>query len=853
MANSNPPNMILAIKSISSKITDETKHERITCADLQSVNNYFEIVRHNQPQRVFIDLDGEIFDKTENDFYDLNKKIQNALMSYDPLSGIRTSSKYQAKIYTYNKDTKQTEIKIKNKISFVILYKKMTADVATMREWIIKEELPRLQTLFQGIIPITTYQAPDQINIDTSVYPHVDKTHKMRCPNAYKNYQDKTRISKIIKGDLSENIIQNVTNCEIIPPIVQIIPHVEVQQVPISSTTQQTTQSAKIITTDFNVVLREVCDTIPHNKWYNTPDWININFIWKNEGWDYKVFDEFSKKYGGDKYHEKNNKRIWEGIQKKSGLTQATLWEWLKQVNKDKFNDLQFKRSDFYLMIENNVNNLDLAILYYNIQPNKYAYSKVSKWWEYRPSNILVNTGDEKPTSLINNIGFTLREYFNEQRKLLNPDDKEFKEKNECIMKIYSKLGQSSFCKGVIDFLPDLYYNDKIEEMVDRNTNVIAFNNMLYDLETNEFRNIKPDDYVCRTCGYDINTKKDPTTRDEITKIIEGIFPDKDTREYYLKATALSFFSNRFENFYVLTGKGRNGKGVLDKLIKVALGKYHYTAEPTFLTTIIRAGVPNPTLSECNGIRYLSVAEPDNGAENCCLNVEFVKGLTGRDKITSRGLYEKNKTFENTFSVFLQCNNKPTLNKLDKAIVERLKCIPFTERFLSNPDLTDDHQHPVNDKLKDVVGSQKYINEFMLYMFEIAFANKNIEGCDFKVSELCKQSTDEYVEENNAFKFWFNSKYQKQVMPSKEEWKKMTKEDQEKYKIKTRTSALLNEYNEGKQKHEHITSKKLRNALSFNDIEVHTSSGISVIKGYEHKPEEVEENPINKIINDLDK
>lgn len=852
MANttSSPSPMLLVIKSVSSKITDTTKHERITCANLQSVNNYFEIVRHNQPQKVFIDVDGEMFDIGESDFYALNKKIQDALMSYEPLCGIRTSSKYQAKIYTYNKETKETELKIKNKLSFVILYKKMTADVATMKEWIIKDELPRLQALFQGIIPISTSSAQNQINIDTSVYPNVDKLHKMRCPNAYKNWQDKSRISKIIKGDLSENVIQDTTGCEIIPSKIQSPPHVEIQQIPTSSTSQQPTLSKKIITNDFNEVLRELCNKIPHNKWYNTPDWININFIWKNEGWDYKIFDEFSKLYGGDKYHEGNNKRIWEGIQKKSGLTQATLWEWLKHVDREKFNDLQFKRSDFYLMIENNINNLDLAILYYNIQPNKYAYSKVSKWWEYRPSNILVNTGDEKPTSLINNIGFTLREYFNEQRKLLNPDEKEFKEKNECIMKIYSKLGQSSFCKGVIDFLPDLYYNDKIEEMIDRNTNIIAFNNMLYDLEKNEFRNIKPDDYICRTCGYDINTKKDKETRDEIVKIIEGIFPDKDTREYYLKATALSFFTNRFENFYVLTGKGRNGKGVLDKLIKVALGKYHYTAEPTFLTTIIRAGVPNPTLSECNGIRYLSVAEPDNGAENCCLNVEFVKGLTGRDKITSRGLYEKNKTFENTFSVFLQCNNKPTLNKLDKAIVERLKCIPFTERFLQNPDPTDEHQHPVNDRLKDVVGTQKYINEFMLYMFELAHENKNIKGSEFKVSELCKQSTNEYIEENNAFKFWFDTHYQKKTMPDKDKWKKMSAEEKDEAKGKIRTSVLLNEYNEGKPKHEHITARKLKNGLSFNDIEIHTASGISVIKGYEKK---VEEEPENKIIHDLDK
>ena len=443
-----------------------------------------------------------------------------------------------------------------------------------------------------------------------------------------------------------------------------------------------------------------------------------------------------------------------------------------------------------------------------------------------------------------------MRDYFNEQRKLLNPEDKDFKERNECIMKIYSKLGQSSFCKGVIDFLPDLYYNEEIDDKIDANTNVIAFQNMLYDIEKNEYRRIKPCDYICRTTGYDFVNLPDPETREELETIIKSIFPDEETRKYYLKATALSFFTNRFEAFYVLTGKGRNGKGVLDNLIKKALGKYHYTAEPTFLTTTIKAGVPNPTLAECNGIRYLSMSEPDTGAENCVLNVDFVKGLTGRDNISCRGLYEKNKTFANRFTTFLNCNNPPSFNKIDKAIVERTKCIPFTERFVANPDLTDDHQHACNDKLKDILTEQKYINEFMIWMFEIAHANKDITQAQFQASKLCKERTDEYIEENNAFKFWFMDKYQKVVPP--ENFKDLKKEEREKYIIRTKTSTILEEYNSGKPKHEQISSRKLRNALTFNDIEVQTYNGSPIIKGYERKPEEDEKKPVQQLLNSLD-
>ncbi|ULY68422.1 primase-helicase [Essdubovirus chlorellae] len=836
----------LAIKGKTTNMNTKSKHEQITTAQLSKPNCYYEIVEEIKNQRVFIDLDGS-FEGSVEDFNILNKKIETALLSYEPLAGVRTSSMYQAQVYRWNDEIKKNElIEIVNKLSFIITYRRMTADVATMKEWIINEELPKLQTLFQGIIPISTKTKVNAIKIDTGVYSH----HKLRCPNAWKETEQKERTYKVLKGTLEENIIQNPTGCEMIESIVKVQPEPKPKAQPTNNFPVNPSENV-IVVNDFNEVLRALCDKIPHEKWYDYNDWLQINFIWKNEGWDYKIFDEYSKLYGAEKYHENRNKQIWEGIGKKKGLTQATMWEWLKKANLTEFNNLQSKRSDFFLMIENNVNNLDLAVLYYNLQPSKYAYSKTSKWWAYRHTNILVNTGDEKPTSLINDIGYTLRDYFNEQRKLLNPDDKDFKEKNEAIMKIYSKLGVSSFCKGIIDFLPDLYYSEEIDDKIDANTNIIAFNNMLYDLTKNEYRRIKPSDYICRTTGYDFVNIPDPETRKELESLFVSIFPDEETRNYYLKATALSFFTNRFQAFYVLTGPGgRNGKGILDGLIKKALGKYHYTAENTFLTTTIKAGVPNPTLAETNGIRYLSLSEPDNGSETCVLNVDFVKGITGRDPLTCRGLYEKNKTFENRFTTFMLCNIPPAFNKIDKAIIERVKCIPFTERFLANPDPSNPHEHPCNDKLKDILAEQKYINEFMRYMFEIAYANKDISLTEFQVSQLCKERTNEYIEENNTFKFWFQEKYQRVVLPNN--FKELKKEEREKYIIRTKTSTILAEYNEGRPKHEQISSRKLRNALTFNDIEVQTYNGSPVIKGYERKPEEEEPKPVQQLLNSLD-
>jgi phage/plasmid-associated DNA primase len=847
---------ILAIKNIFSEITDETKHELITCADLQSVNNYFEIVRHNQPQRVFIDVDGEMLDINESDFYSLNQKIQDAFMSYEPLCGIRTSSKYQTETYTYNKYTKETDIKIKNKISFVILYKKMTATVATMKEWIIKDELPRLQALLQGIIPISTSSADNQINIDTSVYPHVDKLHKMRCANAYKNYQDKSRISRILKGKIEENVIQNIDNCIEITPFKQPDPEIKIKikedkpkpkknQVVDIEDSEDSEEPKKPMT--ITPIIRQVCENIDKKKWTDYNDWLKILFIWKNENWNYEDFNTLSQNFGGKKYNEECNEIIWNKTQKKKGLTQATLWLWLKEFNLSLFKSLQPKREDFYKLIIEGESHLDFAVLFYNLEPSKYVFSHKTKWWEYNQQNILVHTGDDQPVGLKNNVAGYLRDYFNEQRKYLDMNDKDYEKRNTAINNIYKKLGNASFCKGIIEFLPSLYLNSKFEDLIDNNRYLLAFDNCVYDIKTNKERPIEPTDYISKTCGYDYIHKSNPEIRKELDKLFESIFPDVETREYYKKITALSFFFNNFESFYVLTGSsGRNGKGVLSSLIRKSLGQFFYTADPTFLTSVIKYGVANPTLSQCKGVRYLSVSEPDTGASVCNLNVELVKSLTGCDPITTRGLFQSNQTFENHFSVFLQCNQKPTLDKLEPAIIERLKCIPFTQTFISNPDPSNPNEHYGNCKLKEQIQEPKFINEFMNCMLEIAYINKDLEKHDIKISSLCKESLNEYVEENNVFKFWFESNYKKIVIPIN--FKDLEKEEQKKYIIRTKTSTILTEFNGDKERNEQITAKKLRNAMTFNKINIEIYNGSSVIKGYERIEEEED-----KKINDLDK
>ena len=176
------------------------------------------------------------------------------------------------------------------------------------------------------------------------------------------------------------------------------------------------------------------------------------------------------------------------------------------------------------------------------------------------------------------------------------------------------------------------------------------------------------------------------------------------------------------------------------------LGNYYLTADNTFLTTVFRSGQANPILANSKGARFLLVSEPDNGTAECTLNLDFVKSMTGNDEITARKLFEDNITFRPFFSLTLQCNQKPKLNKVDKAIEERLKIINYPFTFVDNPKLSNERKKDNN--LKDMITEPEFINEFINMLFDVANENKKINYIELPEEVL--RENREYIDENNS-------------------------------------------------------------------------------------------------------
>jgi len=234
-------------------------------------------------------------------------------------------------------------------------------------------------------------------------------------------------------------------------------------------------------------------------------------------------------------------------------------------------------------------------------------------WYAYNDNNILLEYGQNSPTQLLNDISNKIHEWLNSLKNSINLTDEAKTEKFKMITKAYNKIGMSSFIKGTIDFLKNLYNVEKLEDKIDANKNIISFENIVYDLEFEDFREIRHEDYIIKNTKYSINKKSNSKIRERINKLLYSIFENEGVINFWKISTALSLFGRSFESLYIHTGRGRNGKGVLSTLLKSLLGDYFLTTDNTFLTTIFKSGQANSTLAQSKGVRFLLVTEPDNG------------------------------------------------------------------------------------------------------------------------------------------------------------------------------------------------------------------------------------------------
>mgnify|MGYP002477959707 CR=1 FL=1 len=380
------------------------------------------------------------------------------------------------------------------------------------------------------------------------------------------------------------------------------------------------------------------------------------------------------------------------------------------------------------------------------------------------------------------------------------------------ISKAYIKFGSKDFCSGVISFLSSFYNDERLDEKMDKNSKLFAFTNGVYDLEKLAFRSIVPTDYISITTGYEYDSQSNPDIRRQLKAFFFSLFEDEQTSTYLLSILASCLLgANKFQEFYVFTGSGGNGKSIVTTFMKYVFGLYVVSVEPSLLTKQTEGPErPCASLVASKYSRVMICTEPEASDK---LQVALLKKMTGGDPISVRTLNSKYMhTFVAMFIPFISANDIPALSKIDGGIQRRMKVLKFP--FAFKKECVADFHRRADFDLESKLNTPEWRNEMMLILMEIYPALKTAPTCP-----AVEEQSKDYLDENNPLKEWLAEHYilggDNGILPR--ELKRSYLED-------TRL--------------ENIDDKKFSQLLGFNSITKKKSNGVMKYIGLTRKQEQ---------------
>lgn len=233
------------------------------------------------------------------------------------------------------------------------------------------------------------------------------------------------------------------------------------------------------------------------------------------------------------------------------------------------------------------------------------------------------------------------------------------------VLEIGAALEQ--FAVTVTDLDPDPY--------------LLNCSNCTLDLRTMEVRRHDPADRITKVCGAAFRPDaQGPRWEQFLTEVL----PDPEVRSFLRRYVGVALAGTVLEHVLaILTGVGRNGKGVFYGSVSQALGDYADTAEPDLF--MHREGAHPTGEMDLRGVRWVVVSETDQGRR---LAEATVKRLTGGDEIKARRMRQDFVKFRPSHTAALVTNHLPKVST-DPALWRRLRVVPFN--VVIPPEREDHH------------------------------------------------------------------------------------------------------------------------------------------------------------------
>jgi len=428
--------------------------------------------------------------------------------------------------------------------------------------------------------------------------------------------------------------------------------------------------------------------------------WFTIGCIVKNishgsrDG--YELWDQFSRRSSA--YDEAGVIDTWRSLTVRSKPGIGSLIHFAKIDNPDGYAKYRTKiiKGKLDDTVSLGATHCDMARMLHIRFRGEFVCASITgrSWYQFRNH---IWQPVEEGTTLRSKISGEIYECYQKEidacrLKMAKPQQGEYeqavlKTRHEKLSKIMSNLKSNNFKSAVMREAMEVFYDYDFQANLDTNKYLVAFQNGVYDLTTNEFRGGLPEDYLSKALPIKYLEKLtiDSAPVRDVKTFLEQVFPDRSVRKFFLDAYSQIFVGGN-ENKWVIfwTGEGNNGKSVTQGLIEKMLGPLAIKFETTLLTGK-KAGMGKaaPELSRAAPpVRHAVLEEPEKGEQ---INCGRLKQMSGSDSYFARDLYQAGKAareIEPQFTLTFICNSLPDMRNPDRATWNRIRVIPFESTFI---------------------------------------------------------------------------------------------------------------------------------------------------------------------------
>lgn len=399
-----------------------------------------------------------------------------------------------------------------------------------------------------------------------------------------------------------------------------------------------------------------------------------------------------------------------------------------------KFKNLVFNQNAYYAL---ETINFDTD---YDVHYCDDFYICTNGFWECFPESIFIGWLTEE---FMKYFRFMSSLYSSELPITDARADSEIENKKDIsslIRLLIDKAGNCEIAKKAARIIKSRTYSPTFKDKLDKNPNIVSFQNGVYIFEKETFRLPNPEDYVCNRLNFDY----DPSImKKEVKDFLRSIFKNEATENYILYEMAMALRSYRKrENILFLIGEGANGKSTLINFFLNSLSIYANVATSGIFKASNTPNVPRSDLVALKNKRLTIIPDLSIPA----IDAGCLKMLTGGDKITARDLYGRHKSFANDSLIIVAANTLPRFIGDDDATWRRVKIIPFQTKFVETPVNPDECLVDVTVKRK-VTDSIEWMQTFINILLSFKPETSVVESCNMLLYKKQYKSGVERIED----------------------------------------------------------------------------------------------------------